>query len=177
MSYSSTPYSGNKQQTINSYVGSSNSKDFDVNYIKKQKNVLSQQKQDQLGKIPAGIKRTSHSDPIQSTLFGFNNQEIDLGTTDTSQDSYHPYNPNYAYLNKNGLLNENFKYRLNTTIINIDSSTRKLDPIVTYESQIKLNSDPLSFGSLTTQSGINSNISNLLVINCPNHNFSIKNMQ
>lgn len=171
MSYSSTDNNTTGQKTMNSFVGGSHTKDFDSAYIDRQKNVLTQQKQEQLGKIPHGIKRTSHSDPIQSTLYGFNNQEVDLGVNDTSIDKYHQYNPNYDYLNKNGLLRENFKYQLNTTQINIDSSSRNINPLVSYDVEINLPTDPLSFGSLTTQVGISSSKSNLLVIKCPNHNF------
>lgn len=177
MSHSFDEYNNNRQKTMSSHVGNTTTKDFDLNYIDKQKNILTHQKQNDLGKIPTGIKRTSHSDPIQSTLYGFNNQEVDLGVNDTSIDKYHQYNPNYAYLNKNGLLRENVKYRLNTIQLNIDSSTRNIFPIVSYENEIKLQvpsgaKGPLSYSSLTTQVGISSNISNLLVINCPNHNFT-----
>jgi hypothetical protein len=175
MSYSSADYSNaNTQRTYNSYIGSTNTKDFDPSYIDRQKNILTQQKQAELGKIPTGIKRTSHSDPIQSTLYGFNNQEVDLGVNDTSFDKYHKYNPNYDNLNKRGLLNENFKYRLNTFQINIDSSKRNVNPIVSYDKEITLPTDPLSFNSLTTQVGIGKfgkSTSNLLEIKCPNHNF------
>lgn len=171
MSYSSTDYNINGQKTLNAYVGGSNTKDFDPTYIDRQKNILTQQKQEQMGKIPSGIKRTSHSDPIQSTLYGFNNQEVDLGVNNTSVDKYHQYNPNYDYLNKGGLLRENFKYRLNTIQINVDSSSRNVNPLVSYDAEINLGDNPLSFESLTTQVGISNSKSNLLVVRCTNHNF------
>lgn len=171
MSYSSTDYNTNSQNTMSSYVGGSNIKDFDLNYIDRQKNILTQQKQEKLGKIPNGIKRTSHSDPIQSALYGFNDEEVDLGINDTSTDKYHQYDPNYDYLKKKGLLRENFKYRLNTIQLNIDSSSRDINPIISYDTEIILAENPLSFGSLTTQVGITNSKFNLLIVNCPNHNF------
>lgn len=169
--YASKTYNGDEQYVANSHVGGYKTKDFDPSYIEKQKNILSQQKQAQLGKIPIGIKRTSHVDPIQSAIYGFNNQEIDLSENNTSLDEYHKFDPTYDYLNKSGLLKENIKYKLNTIQLNIDSSTRKIDPHVTHDAEIKLNNNPLSFESVINQIGVNNSKSNLLVVNCPGHNF------
>lgn len=163
MSYSSNNL--HQQQTANAYIGSREMKDDDPLYINKQKNILTQQKQEELGKIPQGIKRFSHRDPIQSALYGFNSQEIDLAQNDTSIDKYHQYNANYDYLNKNGLLRENFKYRFNTIQLNIDSSKRLLTPLIEYDEEVNLENNPLSFET--------HNLLNLLTIKYPNHNFSV----
>lgn len=140
-----------------------NTENLNVPY-NEQMEIIKNQEQAKIGKIKDGIKRFSHADQIQGSRYGFNTNKIDI-----AENSSNKYDPYFDYLNKNGLLNENIKYRLRTSTLNIDSSRRDRDPIVAYGSEYKLSKNPLSYELLTKEIGINSSVINLLKIYCPNH--------
>lgn len=72
------------------------------------------------------------------------------------------YNQYIDYLDKQGLLHDNYKTRIFTYYLNIDSRYRVLEPSLTTEDNTLLGDDPLTFTTIGK--------TNLLTISAPNHN-------
>lgn len=167
-------YFNPSQKTVNSYVGGRGNKDYDDEYIRTQKDILSTQNHKSIGKIPDKMRRYSRDDIIQGIRYGGNQAQgaIDLSQEDTTNDKYHKYNPFYDYLKNNGLLKENFRIHVNTTYLNIDSSSRAKVPNLIPGTEITLEKNPLSYTTSATTIGTSSTIRTILRIQYPNHPFT-----
>ena len=167
MSYSH--YSNPSQKNAYSQVDGNNQE-----YISNQKDLLLSQKHAKIGIIPEHVIRTPHSDIIQGVRYGLNipSENGILGRKNLAVDEYHTYNPYYDFLRKKGLLKENFKTRIHTSYVNIDSNARITEPKIVIENEKMLDDNPLSFDTTSTIVGISNSIQNLLRINYPNNNLN-----
>lgn len=131
-------------------------------YIDRQNRILNKQNQKNMGKIPKNIYKTHHADLIQNIRFN-------TGFTEKQHvsDSYDQY---YDYLDKKGLLNENFKTRINTIYVNVDSRHRTQNPKAVLINERILENNPLSFSKQSVNVGLTLTNQNFLAIYCPNHN-------
>jgi hypothetical protein len=157
-----------KQKTAYSHVGSNTELDDNHEYVKNQSDLLQSQQQQSIGNIPSNIARVQHSDIIQSARYGISAQET-LHGSNIYADKYHPYNPYYDWLYTKGLLKENFKTRINTTYINVDSSSRTISPKMITINDTKLGNNPLSYDNESIEVGIMTSTQHLLRISYPNH--------
>ena len=138
------------------------------NQIVNQQNKSQNNLQQSMGKIPQNINRYSHENYIQNSRYGFNT-EGDLSDPSFHQDEYHKYDPHYDFLQKNGLLRENVKTRVNDMYLNIDSSARNVEPKVTKDNDHNLSENPFTYGQVSTYVGLNNSKQNVIIINYPNH--------
>jgi hypothetical protein len=81
------------------------------------------------------------------------------------------YNKYIDYLSRRGYLNDNYKTRIYTNYINIDSRWRNKEPSLTKENDILLGNDPLTFTTAILNTIVSSSKVNLLTITMPGHDF------
>jgi hypothetical protein len=117
---------------------------------------------------PHGYDHHNHSHDHHNHSHDHHNH--DLSSMYTGQ--FSQYNPYFDYLSQWGHLKENYKTRIYTHYLNIDSRNRNTTPSLTREAEILLESDPAFFSS-----DINANGSkvNLLTLKTPNHDFDVNN--
>lgn len=166
-----------------------------LEYIHNQSNLIRSQDQPHMGHIPEYISPTPNDNLIQqarwnvdaqSTRYnpnklsnvksnngsGGNDNAEDIDASKIFTGPNQEYNPYLDYLSKRGLLNDNYKTRVKTTYINIDSRSRRVDPEIRKENGILLDENPLFYSSTTVSSVIATATINLLNIRIPNHSFS-----
>lgn len=172
MSYSN--FMRPRQKTAMSHVGNNSKEDNNKDYIKNQSEILYNQKQNQLGKIPPNVSMMSNTDLIQGTRYGFNNSNYKTSESIIDGDKIlnNSYDPYHAFLNSRGLLKENTKSLIRTEYIDINSQARTTRPTMVTINDTKLSEDPLSFDTISISVGINSSRQNLLKIYYPGHNLT-----
>jgi hypothetical protein len=180
------------QRTVNSNIDNGKQQ-INLDYIKRQSKIIKSQNQPYQGHIPNHINPVPNDNLIQQTRWnidapstryntnkldrtresGKSKKDEDLEASEIFTGPNQNYDPYIDFLNKKGLLNDNYKSRINTKYINIDSRGRRADPTITKEGEIQLESNPMFYSSLTVNSVISGNEESLLNINIPNHNFKI----
>lgn len=165
---------------------------IDLEYIKRQSQIINSQNQPYKGHIPRHINPVPNDNLIQQTRWNINapTTRYNENTLDNTRDSRSSnnneleaseiftgpnkdYNPYIDYLSRRGLLNDNYKSRINTKYINIDSRGRRIEPTITKDGEILLDSDPLFYSNTAVNSLVSGNDQSLLNIVIPNHNFEI----
>lgn len=81
------------------------------------------------------------------------------------------YNKYIDYLGRRGYLADNYKTKIHTNYVNIDSRWRSTEPTLTKENDILLGNDPLTFTTATLNTIVSSSKINLLTITMPGHDF------
>lgn len=154
----------------------------DLKYVENQSNLLKSQKQQYIGHIPPYIQPTTNDSIIQNVRYGCDNsQKQNVSNTRINMQDEGPnkpnkeYNPYIDYLFKKGLLNDNYKTRVFTNYINIDSKSRRIEPELTKTEEILLSSNSLSYSSIIVNASLATAKLNLLTINIPKHSFEVGN--
>src|SRR3989338_1359593 len=124
---------------------------------------LESQHQSDIGKIPHGITRIPPDLLIQETRYNVHTPTYNYTSNDNRNDNYDIYIDD---LERRGLLKENYKTRVVTNYIHIDSNARTTTTELTKENIIYLTTNPLTFTKLTTTPN-----TYLLTIYSPNHTF------
>ena len=177
------------QRTAFPHVDNGEQQQVDLNYVRDQADLIRRQNQPYRGHIPNYIHPTPNDNIIQQTRYtidpksthynpnaldntrnqgGKSNEELAASEIFTGPNS--KYNPYLDFLKKKGLLNDNYKTRVQSTYINIDSRARRIEPEITKEDDIELSTDILYY-STQAVSVISSARINLLNITLPNHDF------
>lgn len=171
-------YYNSQQKTINSVVSNNADKsdnkklsDKSKKYIDSQSRNLLNENHKNVGLIPQNIDRIRHQDIIQESEY---NVSPLSKMTNSAHEQYHNYNPYYDYLQKKGLLKDNFNTKIKTSYLNIDSSCRISTPTLITDNEKTLDNNPLSFSQTTVNIGISTITQNLLSIYYPNHNFQTR---
>ena len=81
------------------------------------------------------------------------------------------YNKYIDYLGRRGYLADNYKTKIHTNYVNIDSRWRRTEPTLTKENDIPLGDDPLTFTTAILNTIVSSSKINLLTITVPGHDF------
>jgi hypothetical protein len=179
------------QRTVNSKVDDGK-QPIDLKYIRRQENIIKSQNQPYQGHIEPHLEpvpsenilqQVRHNVDAPSTRFNQNKlpktKNLVPGKGDDLQASeifsgpnqnYDPYIDNLA---RRGLLNDNYKSRVNTKYINIDSRGRSVEPTITKEDLILLEDDALFYPKLSTNNVFSTEPESLLNINITNHNFEV----
>lgn len=181
------------QNTVYSNVNNGYERE-DLEYIRNQSNVINSYNQPYIGHIPNYIYPTPNDNLIQQTRWNvdaqttqynpnqlsntrnnsgnFSGTSSDIDAADVFTGPNKNYNPYIDYISKQGLLNDNYKSRIQTKYINIDSKARRIEPLIRKDEEISLTSNALFFSSTTLSSVTSTATINLLNINIPNHNYS-----
>lgn len=177
------------QRTVNSNIDNGK-QPINLDYIKRQSNIIKSQNQPYQGHIPNYIEPVPNDNLIQQTRWHidapstrYNTNKLDKTHIKNNKEEYdaseifsgpnQKYDPYIDFLNKKGLLNDNYKSRINTKYINIDSRGRRTEPSITKENEIQLGNDPMFYSTSSIDSIITGNEESLLNITVPNHNFKI----
>jgi hypothetical protein len=167
-----------------------------LNYIEKQSDLLKSQKQEFIGHIPPYINPITNDSIILEFRYNVHLPQFNRnllaqndnsqgtgggsGQKDKDQDKIisetftgpnKEYDPYFDYLFKQGALNDNYKIRLYTRYINVDSRGRKTQTTLTKGENTLLNENPLTFTTTTLSSVLATTKINLLTIKIPGHNF------
>jgi hypothetical protein len=192
-SYKSTGFP--TQRTVYSNVDDGK-QPINLDYIQKQSNLIRSQNQPYQGHIPNYIEPVPNDNLIQQTRYQLdapstryntnkldntrknsnNNSNRELEASEIFTGPNQEYSPYIDYLTKKGLLNDNYKSRIKTTYINIDSKARKINPTIMKQDDILLENNSLFFTS--TESSEFATITegtkiNLLNITIQEHNFHV----
>ena len=125
-------YYNDNQKIINTDIG------YNTNELNEmQTNILQNQKQNEKGIIPDNITRKNYNDLLTGIQFGFTNEQ-----PKSIDNSYNEY---YDYLKQNGLLKENYRAKIITNYITVNSMNRKIEPQVNISDTYKLGRNSLSF--------------------------------
>jgi hypothetical protein len=145
-------------------IGGSGKSDYDNDYIKKQKKVLTSNPG-----LETESKKMSYSDVINYAVHGVNTSSFN--TKKSANNYYEQYNPYHDFLAKKGIRDDS-KIKIKSSYLSIDSSTRVLEPSIIYDTTVELDEDPLQYELIDINLGVNSTKQNTLIINYPNHNIN-----
>lgn len=179
------------QKTVYPDVDNGN-QPINLDYIQRQSNLLKSQNQPYQGHISNHLEPVPSDNLIQQTRYQldapstrYNTNKLDntrkMGSGAQNKDELQAseifsgpnqeYNPYIDYLTKKGLLNDNYKSRIKTTYLNIDSRARSVAPTISKQNDTLLETDSLYY--IKTDSTTLATQINLLNINIPNNNFKI----
>lgn len=181
------------QRTVYKNVDNSNNNNQNLNYIQNQSKILQEQNQAYRGHIPDYITSTPNDNLIQQVAWNIdadstrynknkmsnkrnnhnNNCDNNGNNTNVSEIFSGPnkeYNPYLDYLKKKGLLNDNYKTRITSHKINIDSRVRNIEPYVMKSNDIILDTNPLNYEIIVSQNLISNSEIYLMNISLDNSN-------
>lgn len=147
---------------ISPHVGGLN-KNISQEYINTQEHILDKQNQNYIGVVPDNINRVSHNDLITGVKYGFTDPNIPNKTTE--------YDPYIDFLQKKGLMKENYRARINTTYVNINSASRKLNPTVNTDNTIYLSNSSFYFSNESVNIGFSKRIQYLMKIKVKHNDY------
>lgn len=181
------------QRTMNSNVDNGK-QPINFEYIKRQSDIIKSQNQPYQGHIPNHIEPVPNDNLIQQVRWkidapttrynpnkldktrskssGSGKDDKELEASEIFSGPNQNYDPYIDYLTKKGLLNDNYKSRINTKYINVNSSARTQNPTVTKEDAILLDDNSMYY-TISTANLVVGTTQNLLNINIPNHNFEV----
>ena len=141
-------------------IGGTNLSNLD--YVRKQSNNL-------ISTQPTETEsqKMSYSDVINYAVHGVNTASYN--TKKSINNYYEKYDPYHDFLAKKGIKDDS-KIKVKSTYLSIDSSNRTIEPSIIYDKTIELEEDPLLFGLIDINYGVNNTQQSSLIINCPNHN-------
>lgn len=174
---------------MNSFVDNGK-QNINFDYIKRQSDIIKSQNQPYKGHIPNYIEPVPNDNLIQQVRYNVdapstrynknkldntrnnNNNNKELNASEIFSGPNQNYDPYVDFLSKKGLLNDNYKSRINAKYINIDSRGRKATPTITKNNTINLDKQSLYYSSTITNAILGTTES-LLNINIPNHTFNV----
>lgn len=177
--------------------GNNSNNNQNLNYIQNQSQILQEQNQAYRGHIPEHIYPTPNDNLIQQVVWNIdadstrynknkisnkrnnygdnNNINNNTNVSEIFSDPNKEYNPYLDFLEKKGLLNDNYKTRISTHKINIDSRARNIEPYVIKNNDIILDTDPLNYEIISSQSLVSNSEIYLMNISLDNYdnNYSV----
>lgn len=130
------------QRSVNKKVGDNENIIDDLQYLQKQRDILTNQKQKKIGQSDT-INLNKPDEMIMQNIYNTRqNNSSDGGyhknTEDDDIEITDNYDPTKDFLNKNGLFEKNSKLRIQTTYLHVDSSQRLRQSILQTSNSITL---------------------------------------